>query len=534
MAASHGIESSSIITYSLDAAHSNTQAYHNWIQLRLAATLGPLSTTPVQQTTAALPTDTSALAAVAAEFGKGVLAAIQPAGGTSIAGALGLPVTAATTGKAYDTYQYAVIQGFSNCPTPAGLQPIWGLFTQTKNVDTARLHIKTAMRRWATRFHVNIHKGLLLSKATIEAIRDIHFNPGGGVAYFATAEKGISILTCQPKSGEERDSVRASELAQEISNANRSYAEALDLGKHDPRPPPGNYHELKATVGTFCGLLHTVFGPGCDYYVKCLEMYMCLDSDTVEENSMHFDPLYCRQIVWAILDDGREYFNNPMLPDAFLVPLGTPIQYPVASLEEFNRPVKNQTPIVKKNFPLQWEPKHERADTRMRAQGVLLGGQSRDSVPNVISGAASTAGSARTGASSLTGTTNQAPGTVRQSNIHHKIKTVMGKYIARVGRLQISRVMAMAGVTWADMPTLPNYVDGSINKLCYNYVLGKCNPKYCNHKSGHAPDTAITDEFADAVCTLLQPGLADMTQELARAPWAEFKATVASRNRSSE
>ena len=137
MAATHGIDGSSVITYSLEAAHSNTTTYQNWVQLRLSATLGAHTTT-YAQSLPALPapqTYLSSLATVAAEFGKGVLAAIQPAGGTNVAGALGIQQQAATAaGKTYDAYQYAVIQGFSNCPTQAGLQPIWGLFTQTKNV----------------------------------------------------------------------------------------------------------------------------------------------------------------------------------------------------------------------------------------------------------------------------------------------------------------------------------------------------------------------------------------------------------------
>ena len=534
MAASHAANGSSIITYSLEAAHSNSPTYLNWISLRLNATLGQ-QVMPAAAPTPPPPTfsNTSTLATLAAEFGKGVLQAIQPAGTATTTTAIGpIQGTTPAAGKTYDQYQYAVIQGFSNCPTQAGLQPIWGLFTQTKNVDSVRLHIKAAMKRWATRHCVNIHNGLLLSKPTIEAIRDVIFNPGGGVAYFASAEKGISILTCQPESGEKRDATRATEIAQEISNTNRTLAEALELGKNDPRPPPGTYQDLKATVGTFCGLLHTLFGPGCDYYVKCFEVYACLNSDTVEENAHHFDPLYCRQIIWAILDSGREYFNKPMLPDAFLVPPGTPIAYPISELDEFTRLIKQQTPIIKKNFPTQWLPRQDRADARTKTQAGS-GGQARATVPSVISGAASTA-STRTGASSLTGTTSAPTPTIRQSNIHPKIKTVMGKYMTRIGRLQISRIMAVARITWTDMPTLPAFLDGTTNKLCYNYVLGKCNPRYCTHRTGHATESDITDDFAEKLCTILQPGLEDMTPELAKCTWTEFKANIDSRNRTSE
>lgn len=88
----------------------------------------------------------------------------------------------------------------------------------------------------------------------------------------------------------------------------------------------------------------------------------------------------------------------------------------------------------------------------------------------------------------------------------------------------------MAGVTWDTIPRITAYVgtDGK-NNLCYNYILGKCNPRYCHHRTGHAGVADITDEFAEALCAALQPGFDAMTEDLARLPWMEFKAAVANR-----
>ena len=105
----------------------------------------------------------------------------------------------------------------------------------------------------------------------------------------------------------------------------------------------------------------------------------------------------------------------------------------------------------------------------------------------------------------------------------------MGAYIARIKSLQITRIMTIAGVRWTDMPTLSNFMVNGTNSLCYNYVLGKCNPRYCTHRQGHASANDVTDEFADAICTLLQPGLTGMTADLARASWSDFKATIETR-----
>jgi hypothetical protein len=89
--------------------------------------------------------------------------------------------------------------------------------------------------------------------------------------------------------------------------------------------------------------------------------------------------------------------------------------------------------------------------------------------------------------------------------------------------------MALANATWNDMPKLQKYMVNGTNGLCYNYVLGKCNPKYCTHRGGHAKLVDITDEFANTLCTLLQPGINDMTEALTTMSWNDFKAFVAAR-----
>ena len=90
--------------------------------------------------------------------------------------------------------------------------------------------------------------------------------------------------------------------------------------------------------------------------------------------------------------------------------------------------------------------------------------------------------------------------------------------------------MALAGIKWEDMPTLPIYLDMEAgNKLCYNFVLGQCTGRYCTHKAGHASVDDITQDFATAICTLLQPGIDSMTSALHTAVWQEFKNVIAAK-----
>jgi hypothetical protein len=283
----------SIISYDIQAAVGN-DIFNRWAKSRMDATLGPSQqtqllmqgqfpqtlphhpTTPhpttgrttfpalhaatTQQTrpTQALPnapnpmptsTELTNLAALAAEFGKGVMAALaQP-------GAVAAAVSATTDKREYDEFQKAMLQGFAHTPTAAGLPHIWALFCQTKSLDTHRLHIKEAMNLWARNNGVTINRGIYFTKPTIEDIVNLRFNPGGSAAYYATAEKGISILLCRSRPGEDRESARQQEWAEEISSTNRSLSEAITLTKAAPRPPPDTYNDLKASIGTFCALI---------------------------------------------------------------------------------------------------------------------------------------------------------------------------------------------------------------------------------------------------------------------------------------
>jgi hypothetical protein len=50
------------------------------------------------------------------------------------------------------------------------------------------------MATWAYDNRGNIDIGIFLEKKTIDSIISLHFNPGGCVAQYRTAEQGISIL----------------------------------------------------------------------------------------------------------------------------------------------------------------------------------------------------------------------------------------------------------------------------------------------------------------------------------------------------
>ena len=548
--ASHmeGSGNDSVLQYELQAAASN-DIFHRWARTRIHATLGSTQAHTPAQPHMAPPQDLTQLSTIAAEFGRGVIDALRPPTATAtIANVLGT-TQAGTDTKEYDKFQKAILKGFSHCPTEAGLQPIWDLFCKTKNVDTHRLHLREEMEKWAAKWGVTITRGIHLSKIAIDDIVNLRFNPGGSVAYYATAEKGISILLCRSRPGEERETARLRELAEEQSGANITLAEALSLRRNTPQSPPDNYIDLKTCIGTFCAMLWALFGDNCEYLQKLHEIYTCMDSDRVTECWANFDSTLCRQIVWAIIDDGREYFSQALLPDKFLVPPGGYIRYPRSSLEELIRPIKRQSPILTATFPSQWLTRQMAATTTTPAWvGTRPSAPTTTTAPvatvvtatrnnNSNNTTASRASSAATStASSLTGaSTQQQQRGIRQSNLHPTIKALMEPFINRHGQLQLTRIMMVGGVTWADMPKIERLVENGTNNLCYNYILGKCVSRYCNHRrAGHINATDVPDGFATTLCNTLRPGIDNMTDTLMTMPWPDFQTTLASRRNTTE
>lgn len=543
----HNDGDNSVLQYDLQAAASN-EVFHRWARSRLDATLGitPLPQPVTQQM--APPQDLTHLSTIAAEFGKGVVDALRPATATAtIATTLG--ATQSGDGKEYDKYQKALLQGFSHSPTIAGLQPIWELFTQTKNIDIHRLHLREAMTSWATKWGVTITSGIQLSKLAIEDIVNLRFNPGGSVAYYASADKGISILLCRSRPGEEREAARLRELAEEQSGANITLAEALSLRRNTPPTPPDNYIELKTCIGTFCAMLWALFGDNCEYLMKLHEIYTCLNSDRVTECWANFTPDLCRQIVWAIIDDGREYFAQTMLPDKFLVPPGGYIRFPHSCLEELIRPIKRQSPIITATFPHQWiiSPTAAASITTSTSGartpiGTVIAAprpahiSSNTSTANNSTNTRATTAAAST-SSSLTGPTQPSNQqiTIRQTNVHPTIKALFEPFIQRHRQLQLTRIMMVAGVTWPNMPRIERLVENGTNNLCYNYILGKCTSRYCTHRRlGHISASAVPDDFATTLCSLLRPGVESITEAQMSMPWLDFQAAMAARRTTAE
>ena len=416
-------------------------------------------------------------------------------------------------GRYYDDFQLAVLRGFSHTHDITKLQPIWPMFQMTKHMDTHRDNIKRKMLDWALSItstkqeQVQIERGLYIAKTTMQDILALRFNPGGGSAELATVTQGLSILACRACSIEDRQAIRRRELL-EPRASKRSVTE-LEQDQASPTNPhlyPDDFNELHRCIGTYCALLHTLFGERCVLYKHCYRLWLTMQSDGVYDHRIKFTPLFCRSILWAIVDDSRQYFSQRLTLDDFTGQFPEDIAYPRSNLIEIEPNVRRGTPIVRFSFPASWSllldkgAAHGQALVQQPVPAVVSSGGTQASV---VSGV--TMGSRN---SRNQGQSQRPRVSIRTTDIHPTIKAAMEPYIAKFQSIKLNQLLNKLNITVDDLPTLPAAVSGD-NGICYNHVLGFCTLDSCRHQDGHVKVEHVTDEFAADLISRLRPAITD-------------------------
>ena len=125
------------------------------------------------------------------------------------------------------------------------------------------------MTRWADaqRPPVPIDRGLYITNATLKDILALRFNPGNTTAELATAEQGLSILICRPRTSESKAAQQQKELIEGRASKNNLSLEDAErtLTLSEPTVCPEDYNSLAKSLGTYCALLHTLFGSRCKF-----------------------------------------------------------------------------------------------------------------------------------------------------------------------------------------------------------------------------------------------------------------------------
>ena len=118
------------------------------------------------------------------------------------------------------------------------------------------------------------------------------------------------ILSCHGRTTGEIKRLKECEEALTATEKTRNIDEFLRLQKDQRRAPADNFLELKNNIATFMGLVWVLFGSQSDYYKGLRNVYATMDLRDVMAIKSHFTAEHCRRIMWAIIDDGRSYFDN--------------------------------------------------------------------------------------------------------------------------------------------------------------------------------------------------------------------------------
>jgi hypothetical protein len=90
---------------------------------------------------------------------------------------------------------------------------IWDAFQRTKEISLHRHNLCVTRAKWVKMMGLNFDKAPFFNKQTVKDIISLQFNPGGAVPTYLLAQRGISILTCRPKTAQEVKKIKAKEEA---------------------------------------------------------------------------------------------------------------------------------------------------------------------------------------------------------------------------------------------------------------------------------------------------------------------------------
>ena len=292
---------------------------------------------------------------IASEVGKDLGVAMQNA--SKAGGPAHLPGNGAgDDAKLYTQDQIATLLGFHGAMNVSYLTKIWHLFKSAKvpNYGYLRCTIKGEMIRWADGHRCWIEEGVYFDNKTLDEWITLKFNPGDSTALYLSADKGISILKCRASTSAYFEDLRQQEEVWDATKGNATYVEVIKQAKSkDVCHPPHDFGELRSNISTFCALLFTLFGEGCDLYRTMISILQILSHPFSMQNKQANTPEVVRRIVWAIIVDTRSYFDNIKLAEDFMEQ-GQYLQYPVSTLEGDFVAIKHGIKIQRHNFPAEW------------------------------------------------------------------------------------------------------------------------------------------------------------------------------------
>ncbi len=242
--------------------------------------------------------------------------------------------------KGFDKDHIAKVKDACGVMSAKDIWNIWSIIQATKGKahGSSCNHLKKSIESSCRSRHIERDKSIYLTAKFFEDLVALRFNPGGPVAQYELAGRGISMLSCRSLMAVEAETQRgyykeALELTkaetqrgyEEVSKLTKTTRKLEDILKEKGKTPSSapNYMQLKLNIGTFCALLWTQFGDNCDYYKELVKLHRIQDKEECFTIRDAYTKEICARITWAIIDYQRSFFGrNPVSTD--FTP-GTPI-----------------------------------------------------------------------------------------------------------------------------------------------------------------------------------------------------------------
>jgi hypothetical protein len=158
-------------------------------------------------------------------------------------------------------------------------------------------------------------------------------------------------------------------MALSATEKTRLLDDLLCLPKGTTRAPADNFWELKLNIATFMSLVWVLFGSQCDYYKSLRQIFKMLKLKELYVLKASFTAENCRRITWAILDDGRAFFNDVKMTIDFA---GPDITFPQLYLIDILNNVRYGVPVERASFPDEWRRRKRVKDNK--THGRTTGG----------------------------------------------------------------------------------------------------------------------------------------------------------------
>jgi hypothetical protein len=214
--------------------------------------------------------------------------------------------------------------------------------------------------------------------------------------------------------------------------------------------------------------------------IRSLKIYKVLNQDEVFATRAAFDPLKCKQIVWAMFEDSSSFFWKRISPmdlaegkeveairsmldniiPVYVPPTGLPPTPAPPGQQQFHTPMSFLSPysgVFGPDFGVPPPPPPP---------------------PGVITASLAT----------------------KIAHVAAAIKVKFAEYHKKYGgRVLLSRLLQLGNIDITKLPVVPELVDVSRkNNLCYNFCLGVCpHGDKCHYKKlgGHIPGYKLSPTF---------------------------------------